>query len=290
MNQTRNRFYFIMIATSLVMIGVLVTVLLRDRARGITLQDDLTRVAMAVDEQQVTLTAVATYTPPPTPTLTPEPSPTPDHLQTVQAEATALRVQIFDLLDEARNSWKTQWVEPFTNNDGGWSIDEERDEYSVAKRSIEEQGYVWAIEALQGFYWIESPVSEVFEDFYISAELSQTTQGVGEQGILFRYIDTDNFYYFSLCDTPQHYEAGRRVKGEWFVLISCQKSDAISMTGRNRLEIAGKENQFLLSINGQFVGELIDTHHPLGRIGVIVEMKRDETNTYTFHNIELKTP
>ena len=289
MDKTRNRFYLIMILTSLLMIGVLVTVLLRDRSRGIDIQNELTRVAVAVNEQNVTLTAVATYTPPPTPTAMPEASPTPDHLQTVQAEATRLRTQIFDLQASARN-WETVYAEVFADNEREWATDAGSDEYSIATRSIDDGTYTWEVEAVQDFFWVEAPEGDSVEDFYLSAEISQAKQAIGEQGVIFRYIDIRNFYYFSLCDATQQYQAGRRVDSEWFTLISCNHSDLISVDNSNLLEVIGKGQQFLLSINGQFVSEMLDTNLATGRVGLIIEMDTDEINTYTFHKIELRTP
>ncbi|MGB1250594.1 MAG: hypothetical protein ACPG8W_08295 [Candidatus Promineifilaceae bacterium] len=284
MNQTQNRFYLIMILTSLVIIGVLVVVLVRDRARGAEIMHELTRVAGAVDEQALTLTAVAGITPFPTLTATP------DHLQTVQMEATALRAQTIDLLDVARNQWAVQFRGDFGDDAYAWKTDSGEDQYAIATRSLVDGAYVWEVDAKQEFFWFETPVGAELGDFYVSAEISQASPFVGEQGILFRVADNSNFYFFSLCDSPQKYQAGRRVADEWLTLIECTEHKAISQNGSNQLEVVGKDSQFYLSINDELVDEMFDTNHDFGRFGVIVEMEAEDNNTFTFHNLEIRTP
>ena len=290
MDKTRNRFYLIMILMSLVMIGVLVSVLLRDRARGIEIQDELTSVAAIVDQQQVTLTAVASYTPPPTATPTLPATPTPNHLQTVQAEATRLLDRKTGLLDRARTEWSIQFSGDFDDDNYEWATDAGEDRFSTATRSISDGAYVWKVDAKIDFFWVEAPIGDEWEDFYISAELSQSDHAVGEQGILFRVVDNQNFYFFSFCGNSQEFHAGRRVDGEWFTLIACTESDLISTSKPNKLAVVGQGNQFLLLINDQLVSEMIDSSHQIGRFGVVIEMDAEDTNTYTFHNFEVRTP
>ena len=195
-----------------------------------------------------------------------------------------------DLLEVARSEWSVAFRGDFDDGDYEWATDAGDDKYSIATRSVIDGEYVWKIEAKIDFFWVEAPTGDAWEDVYISAEISQSSHAVGEHGILFRVVDNQNFYFFSLCDNPQQFHAGRRVDGEWFTLISCTESDTISMTKPNKLAVVAQENQFLLLINDQLVSEMIDSNHLVGRFGVVVEMDAEDANTYTFHNFEVRTP
>jgi len=91
----------------------------------------------------------------------------------------------------------------------------------------------------------------------------------GAYGLIFRYQDVSNFYYFMVDDTG-YFVLGKRLAGEWNDLIDRTYSDVI-LTGEefNSLGVMATGNELVAFINLNVVGEVVDDSFSSGSVGLI---------------------
>jgi hypothetical protein len=288
MQRTRTLFLIIFCGSLLFAAGLLITELLRQSGRAALVAGEITQIAELIVEQQVTLTVVAQLTPPPTQTPQPTATPRPNYLATAQVEATATRRAVAELVTTAQG-WPLMLSEPFNNNRLEWPIGDGNDELSKGGREVVDGVYVWDLEALEGFYWVDVQTRTVSaETFYYSVDLSQDDSRNGTQSIVFQYEDPSNFYFFGICGDA--YYVGWRLEKRWSRIINCQPSDAINVGGINKLSVISQDARFLLFINDTFMTEMWATPSRAGNIGVLVEMETGDKNAFRFDNVLLRVP
>jgi hypothetical protein len=98
----------------------------------------------------------------------------------------------------------------------------------------------------------------------------------GAYGLIFRYQDVSNFYYFMVDDTG-YFVLGKRLGGEWVDLIDWTYSDVI-LTGEefNNLGIMATGTELVAFINLNVVGEVIDDSFSSGSVGLIAQSVSDQ--------------
>jgi len=98
----------------------------------------------------------------------------------------------------------------------------------------------------------------------------------GAYGLIFRYKDVSNFYYF-MVDDNGYFVLGKRLAGEWNDLIDWTYSDVI-LTGEefNSLGIMATGNELVAFINLNVVGEVVDDSFSSGSVGLIAQSISDQ--------------
>ncbi len=288
MQRTRNLFLIIFCGSLLIAAGLLITELLRQSGRAVIVAEEVTHIAEAVADQQVTLTALSQITPPPTQTAEPTATPLPAYLATVQVEATATRTAMTEIVAAAQ-AWPLVLNEPFTNNRLEWPTGDGNDELSRGGRDVVDGQYVWALEAIDGFYWVDVQTRTVSaETFYYSVELTQDDSRNGTQSIVFQYRDPSNFYFFGICGDK--YYVGWRFQRTWTRIVNCQSSSAINVGGTNKLSVISQDERFLLFINDTFMTEMWADPSRIGEFGVLIEMETGDINSFRYDNVVLRVP
>jgi len=108
----------------------------------------------------------------------------------------------------------------------------------------------------------------------------------GQYGLLFRYVDDNNFYLFALEDDS--YTLWRKVAGTWATLAETQAVDALVPRGDNRLGVLVQAETIVLLINDSIVDQLQDDAIAAGGVGLYAEAidDSDEAAVVAFDNFE----
>jgi hypothetical protein len=136
----------------------------------------------------------------------PGPEPTPEEIATPEPTS----VDVSERLAEVRSETSTV-SEEFRRDTGAWTMDsDENVEYRIASRELsilvnKEDWMGWSInnEINAGDLLVE--VDTVLAD----------GPTVSEYGILFRYQDNQNFYFFAISSDSGAYSLWKEVDGEW---------------------------------------------------------------------------
>lgn len=105
-------------------------------------------------------------------------------------------------------------------------------------------------------------------DVFILTHAKRVSEVEGASGLVFRYQDVSNFYYF-LVDDSGYFSLGKRLAGEWVALIDWTYSEAILAGDEgNRLGITATGTEVVAYINGQVVGTVSDNAFPSGSVGM----------------------
>jgi hypothetical protein len=227
-----------------------------------------------------TLTPTATFTPTPNLTATQRAFQTTATVLAIQAQAT-----------NAASEWSERFSESFDNNDRGWIVDTQEDEYSKITTEIKNGKYRWNALAHQGFiHWV--PVeAQSMEDLFLSVEVGLGDYtGSNDSGILFRRDFSGNFYYFGVY-SDQRYFLFKYYQREWSELIDRTSTSAIQRGKPNKLTVIAEGDHIMLFINDQFIAEAYDDEIKKGRIALAIEIfEQDQTAIFEFDNIQLRLP
>jgi hypothetical protein len=115
-----------------------------------------------------------------------------------------------------------------------------------------------------------------FNDGLIMAQARRVSDSTGAYGLLFRYQDVNNFYYF-MVDDSGFFRLGKRFSGEWIDLIEWTYSESIfSGEAFNHLGVMMTGDELVAFINNEVAGSVIDTSFQLGDVGLIAQSAGDQ--------------
>ncbi len=118
----------------------------------------------------------------------------------------------------------------------------------------------------------------VLDDATILTSAVRTSEGQGAYGIVFRYQDVNNFYYFWL-DDDGYFEIGKRVEGEFIPLEGPSLSEAILRNGENnKLALIVAGDIFHAYINFETVATVIDSEFDRGQLGMMATTPLETTD------------
>ncbi|MBU0510570.1 MAG: hypothetical protein KKD28_08510 [Chloroflexi bacterium] len=191
---------------------------------------------------------------------------------------------------EAASTWPLLIFDPFDNNYYEWATRDVEDDYTNLTFTLDDGRYTWRATARQGFVWRVWPRSEDVDDFYLAID-AQNVSGnrYAQYGLIFRNRD-DSYYYFEVCDT-QVFRVLSLYQNEWLELIPSTFSEAIRPGDVNHLEVIVRSDEFLLYINGQWVGETSGSYPAEGQAGMAIGLSNTgEESTLVFDNFEMSAP
>jgi hypothetical protein len=93
----------------------------------------------------------------------------------------------------------------------------------------------------------------------------------GAYGLIARYQDVSNFYYF-IVDDAGYFTLGKRLAGEWIDLVSWTASEVILRGAElNSLGVTLTGSELVAFINGQVVGTVSDDSFKMGSAGIFAQ-------------------
>lgn len=106
-----------------------------------------------------------------------------------------------------------------------------------------------------------------------------------QYGLVFRYQDGQNFYYYGLWRNT--YSLWVQAEGTWTKLIDWTEADALAEGGENRLGVLAQGETITLLLNDTPLTQVIDTHFASGGVGLYVETEAEGEATVAFDNFDL---
>lgn len=214
----------------------------------------------------------------PTPELTPEPIDVPEIVPlALDADAVQARVE------EVRAGDAT-FSEGFRTDSGLWSLEtDETVSFAIEGREL-------AIEVVTTNWMGWSLLSEPHAaDLLIEADMGLIEgPASAEYGIVFRYVDGDNFYFTALTGLGT-WGMWRLVDNEWTTLIDWSESDAIDTSegAVNRLAVLAEGDLISVLINDESVGQVRDDAPAAGALGLAVGTFDESGARVFFDDVDL---
>jgi hypothetical protein len=108
-------------------------------------------------------------------------------------------------------------------------------------------------------------------DALVMTHAKRVSDVEGAYGLVFRYQDVSNFYYF-MVDDAGYFRLGKRMAGEWIDLMSWTASEII-LGGEelNSLGVTTSGNELVVFINSQVVGTVSDDSFHEGSVGMLAQ-------------------
>jgi hypothetical protein len=192
------------------------------------------------------------------------------------AEITANDPDISDDFRRDSGTWDTQ------SHDFGNYYYEGR---ALNIEATQKESIVWS-----AYYENKQAVDPVqFGDFYAEFDTSFVTYtGENTAGLVFRLVDTDNFYKF-VVDEIGYLQLQKRVDGDYSDIIEWTLTDAVDDTegATNRIGILAEGSTLALSINGTVVAQAEDSDLDSGAIALAIQTYTTPEGHSTFDNFEL---
>lgn len=183
-----------------------------------------------------------------------------------------------------------------TNAWGTGTID---DEYVASNQEIVNGKYRWEMEAKQGLVLKEIHEIPVPFDpdsfpyrFSLTADVRRVSGAEDSAyGLLFRCVNHDNLYYFSVEDSG-HAALYALENGGWVELVGQTPTSAPQPGQTNRLTVTADGSRFSFHINGQYIFQANDDRFQTGGgIGLAVELYgAGDEGVFEFDNVELFVP
>ncbi len=110
---------------------------------------------------------------------------------------------------------------------------------------------------------------QTYDDFTLQVDAQQTMGADdNEYGVLFRYVDADNFYSFDVAGDGS-FAVFKNENDEWITLVDWQESAYINPIGQlNRLKVICQGDQIAVYANDQELASLTDDSFSQGDIGL----------------------
>lgn len=192
---------------------------------------------------------------------------------------------------ELREVWSSILADNFDSNANDWNTGENNSDYLTGTQRVADGKYHWEATAKQGVFWSGTPKLKEMSDFYFTAQARQVSgPKTAAYGVLFRWLDDNNFYYFRIADDGT-YSFYSQIKNEWKTLIDAKSSAAIRPGEANQITVEAVGSRFVFYINGQQVDDSNDQALERGVVGLGIELNdKGDEGVFEFDNVEVRTP
>jgi WD40 repeat protein len=161
----------------------------------------------------------------------------------------------------------------FDDNKYGWPVLQQfNDNGNLQDMQVQSGELDWTIDCVlnDGCYYTQAPNGmPALSDFDLSVDVKHlpgTTDGYA--GIIFRFMNEYNYYYFLVNDADDTFLVGKLVDNTFTTIASWKKSSAIKSNQFNRLRVEAVGSSFNFFINGIKVNSSEITGIPSGMVGV----------------------
>jgi hypothetical protein len=173
--------------------------------------------------------------------------------------------------------------EAFDDNTQEWSV--WKDEQG--EKGVEDGVYYITVDETEWASWGTSD-GLTFADGVVEVE-ARAVDGPDDNGygLVFRYQDNDNFYYFEVS-SDGYYSIGKMVADEWESLVGWTESDVIRLgrqTNTLRVECDGSRMTFF--VNDYQVEALTDYDFDAGSVGFVAETTEESGVRAHFDNLKV---
>jgi hypothetical protein len=231
-------------------------------------------------------TDLAAQIPISTPTPAQSPTPTVDTTGTAQVTNSTLY--------ETQSNWPVVLQEKFVNNQRNWDTGTTNDSFSLSDLSIAGGKYTWQITSKKSMLTYSAPQMTAQTDLLVSADLQMTTTTADPQdeaGILFRYSDKDNTFYFFGVNPVGTYLLTMFDGTNFNDLISNTQTNLLKPNQVNHLAVSMQGDQILLVINNVVVDSYQDSQLTSGYGGLGANLAAaGEDATFIFTNFYVRAP
>jgi hypothetical protein len=203
----------------------------------------------------------------PTPEITPEPTP----------------IDVSGRLEEIRAN-PPDLSEEFRRNTGTWALEsDENVTYDIAGREF--------TILVNKADWIGWSVHNELAANNLLVE-ADTTLASGpansEYGLLFRYQDNQNFYFFAISPGNSSYSLWKNIDGQWSVITPWTTNEAIDASDGaiNRVSVLAEGAQITALVNDQAVLQVTDDSFEGGGLALTVGTFDDPGAEVVFDNVD----
>lgn len=179
------------------------------------------------------------------------------------------------------------YEEDFDDPNSGWLS--QRDQDGIT--DYDQGGYRIKVDIADWFFWI--PANQSFSDVQIDVD---TTKLGGpddnEFGVICRYVDEENFYFFSIT-SDGFYGITKLINDEYeFIgMTEMVQSDSINQgAAANHLQAVCDGANLRFSVNGTLLAEVQDDSFSSGDVGLIAGSGADSGADILFDNLVVTNP
>ncbi len=211
---------------------------------------------------------------------------------TATAEAQAALAEGIRVANNIPADWPSIFIDPFVGKTGrgNWYISNFADDLSIGKSEIIDGVYRWDVHAQDGVIMWSWAATPRLSDVAVSVDgIKVSGPADSEYGLIFRYVDEDNFYAFSL-DSDKYVYIYMQHRGEWRYIFS-GLSSAIDPYQHNRLTVIAEGSRFTFYINQKYVTQVFDSRLERGFVGVCVAVyTKGESASFEFDDFAVFAP
>jgi hypothetical protein len=190
--------------------------------------------------------------------------------------------------------WSSSMDDRFASNQNDWLVGSFDDDYGDAELAIEEGLYRWMVEPATDdgvFWWGYPEFDHDLDDFYLSVDgrLDDGDRASADYGLIFRFVDEDNFYFFAISD-DQYLTVELLQDDQWILLLDWTETSLVRPGETNHLAVLVEETHYKFYINGELAYELDDDRLTGGTIGLGADVWDVEGATFEFDNLQVYEP
>jgi hypothetical protein len=172
----------------------------------------------------------------------------------------------------------------FSNPDSGWD-DSEWEDGAVHYVDGEYQVTVIPVNWLVWSY-----LGDDYADTIINVDTRITgATGVGDYGIICRYVDDSNFYAFEVSEDG-YFSIWKEFEGEMVALYDWEYSDSIPLDSGFNIGAACVGNRLLMAVNDVLLADITDDSFTTGKVGIVAGTLDAGNMQVTFDNFVVQQP
>lgn len=171
----------------------------------------------------------------------------------------------------------------FRRDRGVWDTDSSED----VTRRIAAGTYQLLVATPDMLAWSNADVE--FADFLLDIDATHLGGPLdNEFGVIFRYVDGDNYYLFSIS-SDGYYRLQKQVDGEWETILGWFSSEAIKVGegSDNHITILAEGSQFTFLVNDVLLEQIEDDTFDTGGLGLAAGTFDEGDVEIAFDNVEI---
>jgi hypothetical protein len=181
----------------------------------------------------------------------------------------------------------TTLIDTFNANTNDWNLGEDDSEFAVSNEYNEGGKMYLDVTAKKSVVVSDTLPSQAILNFDLSVDSRQVSGPTnGDTALIFRRLDGDNYYIFSVNEGYQEYAFLVKKGGTWTTIVDWKKSMYINQGSSNNIKVSTMGSTFNLYINNQLVETITDTSiNEGGALGFAAELyDADAKGLFEFDN------
>jgi hypothetical protein len=180
------------------------------------------------------------------------------------------------------------YEEKFSDPNSGWENFEDENAFT----GYQDDGYRIYIKLANWYYWVTA--GKNFTDTIIEVDATKIGgPDNNELGVICRYKDDDNFYFFSIS-SDGFYAISKLINGElsYVGMDQMEFNEKVIKLGNatNHITVSCVGNNLTLSVNGEVLADVSDSDLPSGDVGLIASTFDEPGTDILFDNLTVSRP